>query len=136
MKKIVSIILVILLTLSLGGCGRGNVRQVKRAIGDSSIFTRQDIAEAMDIATEYFQREFEGCTLHTMVYNEFQSIEAAKGWAQQYDAYEAIVLLSSFTVGIDGSDGSLNPGDTYTDWQWILTRNLGEKWTLQTWGYG
>lgn len=136
MKRIITFLLVILLTLSLAGCGRGNIRYLETTIGDSDVYTREDIEKAIDVVSRFFQKEFEGCTLRTIEYNEPETIRRAREWAEQYDAAEAIVLLSSFTVGIYGSDGSLNPGDTYTNWQWILTRNSGEAWTLQTWGYG
>lgn len=136
MKRIITFLLVILLTLSLAGCSRGSTQGLQTKIGSSDVFSQEDIESAIKIVTEYFQKEFEGYTLRTIEYNEPETLRRAKEWAEQYDAEEAIVLLSSFTVGIHGSDGSLNPGDTYTDWQWILTRNSGEAWKLQTWGYG
>lgn len=136
MKRIVTFLLVILLTLSLAGCGWGSTRGLKTKIGSSDVFTQEDIESAMGIVTEFFRKEFEGCTLKTLEYSEELPRDDAEEWAEQYDAEEAIVLLSSFTVGIYGSDGSLNPGSTYENWQWILTRNSGEAWTLQTWGYG
>lgn len=136
MRKTVILFLAFILILSLAGCRRGNVRYLETTIGDSDIYTREDIEQAIDVVSKFFQKEFEGCTLRTMEYNEPETIRRAKEWAEQYDAEEAIVLLSSFTVGIYGSDGSLNPGSTYENWQWILTRNSGEAWTLQTWGYG
>ena len=46
------------------------------------------------------------------------------------------LLDSVFYVDASGSDGSLNPNSTYTNWQWVLTRDRGGKWVLRTWGYG
>ena len=136
MKRIVTFLLVILLTLSLAGCGWGSTRGLQTKIGSSDVYTQEDIESAVKIVKEFFRKEFEGCTLKTLEYSEELTRDDAEEWAEQYDAEEAIVLLSSFTVGIYGSDGSLNPGSTYENWQWILTRNSGEAWTLQTWGYG
>jgi hypothetical protein len=34
-----------------------------------------------------------------------------------------------------GGDGSLNPGDTYRNWKWIL-KETQFGWVLETWGYG
>lgn len=31
---------------------------------------------------------------------------------------ELIVLLSTFDTDENGGDGSFNPNDTYTNWQW------------------
>ena len=70
---------------------------------------------------------------NTICWNDF--VEEFEGWAEQYDAEQAIVLVSSFDVDSSGGDGSLNPNSTYDNWKWILTRNDNEKWTLQTWGY-
>ena len=135
MKRIVTFLLVILLTLSLAGCGWGSTRGLQTQIGDSDVYSRKDIASAMEIVTEYFRREFEGCTLKTLEYSEELTRDDAEQWAQQYDAQQAIVLISSFYVAPNGGDGSLNTNSTYENWQWILVRNAGEKWTLKTWGY-
>jgi len=45
-----------------------------------------------------------------------------------------MVLLSKFYVF--GENGSLEPGKTYTKWNWILVRDKGGFWELKTWGYG
>lgn len=136
MKKAFILLLILTMILALAGCRRGNIRYLEKTIGASKVFTAEDIEEAIQTVATFFRKEFEGCTLRTIEYNEAETLRSAKDWALQYDAEEAIVLLSSFTVGIYGGDGSLNPGQTYRDWGWILTRNSGEKWTLQTWGYG
>ena len=46
-----------------------------------------------------------------------------------------IVLLSSFDVAIFGADKSLNAGDTYDDWNWILVRKDGGEWEHVDHGY-
>ena len=56
-------------------------------------------------------------------------------WAEQYDADEAIVILSSFDVDSSGGDGSLNPDSTYDDWKWILIRNDSGNWEHVDHGY-
>ena len=135
MKRIVTFLLVILLTLSLAGCSRGNIRYLETTIGDSDVYTREDIEKAIDVVSRFFQKEFEGCTLRTIEYNEPETIRRAREWAEQYDAQQAIVLISSFYVAPNGGAGSLNTDSTYENWQWILVRNPGENWTLKTWGY-
>lgn len=134
MKRLIAS--VVLLCLLLTGCGGGDIAHVQVEIGASAFFTREEIEDAMDVALGYFDREFEGCTMTEMVYDESLSWVPSIRWAEQYGAEEAIILLSVFRVAESGADGSLNPGDTYTGWQWILTRNEGEEWVLCTWGYG
>lgn len=132
-KKLISLLLAALLLLT--ACG-GNINNVKKTIGESDIYTYQEIESAMDVAISYFAKEFQGCTLTEIIYSDSANGDAAAEWAQQYDANEAIVLVSTFEVGKSGGDGSLTPGSTYRNWKWILTRDGGGKWELQTWGYG
>ena len=136
MRKTVILFLAFILMFSLAGCGWGSTRGLQTKIGSSDVFTQEDIESAMGIVTEFFRKEFEGCTLKTLEYSEELTQDDAEEWAEQYDAEEAIVLISSFYVAPNGGDGSLNTDSTYENWQWILTRNSGEAWTLQTWGYG
>ena len=135
MKKQI-LVFVISLFLFLAGCAKGNVSNVNCIIGDSVIFSTAEIESAMDTAIARFKSEFEGCTLLTMEYDEARTQEAALEWAEDCGAEEAIVLLSSFSVAEKGGDGSLNPGSTYYDWQWILVRSNDGAWELRTWGYG
>lgn len=128
--------IVCILTYTLTGCGGGNASQVQMTTGDSSLFTQREIESAMEVAMNYFRREFTGCTMTKIEYDEEKSAPAAAEWAQLYGAEEAIVLYSSFEVGASGGDGSLNPNSTYTNYQWVLTRDGEGKWTLRTWGYG
>ena len=115
----------------------GNTKHVNRNIMAVKVYSEEDIAGAMDIVEKKFKHDFDGCTLTDLWYDEAFSVSSSDGWAKQYTAKEAIVLLSNFKVGPFGGDGSLNPNDTYTDWQWILVRDKdSRKWKLVTWGYG
>lgn len=135
MKKIFC--LMGLLALLLTGCGRGgNASEVQVITGESEIYTQREIENAMETAMDYFRKEFDGCTMTKIEYNEGKSGGAAEEWARQYGADEGIVLYSSFDVDASGGDGSLNPNSTYNNWQWVLTRDRGGKWVLRTWGYG
>lgn len=138
-KKILALwpLLVILIVVLLYFLPRGgDIRPVRREIGQSTYYSTEDIERAMDIVEQHFKKEFEGCTLLTLTYEEEFSDRSVSGWAENYNAEEAIVLHSSFWVDKKGGDGSFNPSSLYTKWQWILTRNPGENWKLQTWGYG
>ena len=134
MKKLICILC--LFSLLLSACGGGNASQVHTIVGESAIFTQQEIEAAMETAMDHFRKEFDGCTMTEISYDETRSRAAAMEWARQYGADEGIVLYSSFDVDGSGGDGSLNPNSTYSNWQWVLTRNRGGNWVLRTWGYG
>lgn len=135
MKRFLAMICMAALLLT--GCGGGgHASEVQVSTGESLRFTEREIEEAMEVAMDYFRENFDGCTMTRMEYIESKSWVRATEWAQQYGDDEAIVLFSDFDVAEHGADGSLNAGDTYTDWQWILTRDQGGEWVLRTWGYG
>ena len=136
MKRILSITLVFLtLALLLSGCmERGNVNHVRKTVGESTVYTKAEIEDAMDVVIRHFRREFVGCTLIHLYFDEDTPAQYSEGWAKQYDADEAIILLSSFEVGPEGPEGSLNPDSTYNGWQWSLVRDVGGPWTLRTSG--
>ena len=114
----------------------GNVKNVNQTIKKSEVYSEKDIERAMATVKRQFKFGFKGCTLTDLWYDEDSSLSSASSWASQYNADEAIVLLSNFDVGSSGGDGSLNPNDTYSDWQWILVRDKGsENWKLKTYGY-
>ncbi len=135
MKRICNFLTVLLCVLLLAGCGGGKV-QTMPAIGPSDLYTGAEIEKAMDIVLGYFQKEFDGCTLTRLEYDEAAVREELPGWAAQYDDAQAIVLLSDFYVSPNGGDGSLNTDETYRNWKWVLTRTGNGNWVLQTWGYG
>ena len=134
MKKLIC--LVCLFALLLTGCRGGDVSQVQMVTGQSEIFTKREIKEAMEVAMNYFRKEFDVCTMTKIEYIEEKSAGASVEWARQYGAEEGIVLYSSFHVDASGGDGSLNPNSTYSNWQWVLIRDAGGEWVLRTWGYG
>ena len=135
MKRICNFLTVLLCVLLLAGCGGGKV-QTMPAIGPSDLYTGAEIEKAMDIVLGYFRKEFDGCTLTRLEYDEAAVREELPGWAAQYDEAQAIVLLSDFYVSPNGGDGSLNTDETYRNWKWVLTRTGSGNWKLQTWGYG
>lgn len=125
-----------LFCLLLAGCGGGDASQVQLITGESQYYTEKEIEGAMEVAMNHFRKEFDGCTMTKIEYNEPQTHAAAMEWARTYGAEEGIVLYSSFDVDASGGDGSLYPNSTYSNWQWVLTRNKGGNWVLRTWGYG
>ena len=131
MKKVLAVLLAAVLALSLSGCGIPFTAE--KIIDDSKIYSERDIEKAMSLVYRQFAF-FEGCVLLEIEYDEEYSKERMADWAENYNADEAIVLLSKFYVF--GENGSLAPGETYSKWNWILVRDKGGFWELKTWGYG
>lgn len=139
MKRIITgcVVCIILLLIYTGYSMkyRGITCFANRSIEKSSHYSKSEIVSAMDLVQKKFKFDFGGCVLTKLEYADDYSEGVEKEWANQYNADEAIVLTSSFKVFSWGGDGSLYQGDTYQDWEWILTRDDGEEWQLQTWGY-
>lgn len=133
MKRIVLLLTAMVLAFTLTAC-QGKIEDVRVDIGPSEIYSEEEIDDAVYETLTYFQREFGGCSLTRLEYIESKSADAAAEWAKQYDADQAIVLVSTFEV-TGKTDGSLAYGETYQNWQWILVRNNGGKWQVKTCGY-
>ena len=132
MKKLVTLLLAVVLTLSLVGCGQ--LFTTFAIVGEkSSVYTEADINEAFDVVLDCFRKEFDGCTLIELGYAGDDTLSEQKEWARQYEADECILLVCSFET--DGTAGPLNPNSTYENYKWILTRNYGGKWEIKTNGY-
>ena len=135
MRKIASLLSLITLLLTLCACG-GDISNVNITLpSDSSLYSTDEIKDAIDAAIDYFKKEFDGCTLTEISYAGDETSADFEEWAQRIDGDEVIVLVSSFNVDASGGDGSLNPNSTYTKWMWIMTRQEGEKWQHVDHGY-
>lgn len=132
MKRFLNILLAIIICVSFSGCG--SVFGTQLSMDESEIYSEREIKSAMKKVQSHFLMNFEGCHMISLYYDEEYSEKRADEWADQYGADEAIVLLSDFYVY--GENGSLARGETYRKWNWILVRNRGESWQLETWGYG
>lgn len=137
MKKMTAIVLVLVLILSfaLTGCGPKNA---ERTIGYSALYSEELINEAFNIIEKEFTKSFKGCTLKELRYDDAVENRFAEEIARYatVENKELIVVLSTFETDSKGGDGSLNPNETYTDWQWRLVRTENMKsWELVDWGY-
>lgn len=136
MKKFVPFLVMLVISLCLSGCARGDVSKVRVNGQLSVIYTDWEISKAVDVAVRYFEKEFDGCTLLEIGYVGDQDGKEFIERANQYGVDEVIILVSSFAVGPEGGDGSLNPNDTYRNWKWILGRTNGGQWKHLDHGYG
>lgn len=139
MKKKTFIIIALVMILLTGCSGKnngGNINNVQ--ISDwkpSEIYSDEDIEAAYQTVKDYFGKEFGGCTLTKLYYPGDTYSDEFQEWAKQYDADEAIIIVSSFDVDSSGGDGSLEPNTTYDDWNWILIRDHGGDWKHVDHGY-
>ena len=97
------------------------------------LYSQKDVDAAVETAQKSFRREFRGCTLEQISYDEDLNIARAAELARQYPADEAIILCATFRTSGRVS-GKLLPSTSYRDVEWILTRNAGGQWTVREWG--
>ena len=125
MKKLTSFLLLLTLVFTFSACGK--VSDAKTRDVTSEIYSQTDIASAI----ETIKREFvfwNDCTLLEIYYAGDEVTKECQEWAERYDADEAIVLMSSFYVGENRRDVTLNKNSTYDYWNWILVRSDGGIW--------
>ncbi len=143
MKKIIIPLFLLLVLLSLTIYKHSDkTSQAPIIIGASSKFTQEELNSAVQSVKQRF-KDFEGCKLTKLWYDEEKSnrfiegyLQHGKGSTNGVTASNVVVLLSDFDVDSSGGDGSLNPNSTYTDWKWILIRDDGDKpWRVDDWGY-
>ena len=136
MKKALCVIHLLFVIFILAACGGGNIENVEVVEWEPSvIYTDRDIELAIQVVKDNFEKEFDGCTLTKIGYIGDSSLIEFKGWADRYNADEAIALYSSFNVGASCRDVSLKTDYTYDDWLWILVRNNGGVWQHVDHGY-
>lgn len=142
MKKIVIYLSMILMIFSLAGCNQNNKpTDIKVDIGESTKFSKEEIDNAVDCLKRSF--DFEACTLTKIYYNEEISNTAVEDYLQfgngsvnKVKAENVIVLLSDFDVDNSGDNPVLNPGESYTNYNWILIRDdKNSDWKVDDCGF-
>lgn len=142
MKKIFTYLSMILMIFSLVGCNQNNKpTNIKIDIGESTKFSKEEIDNAVDCLKRSF--DFEACTLTKIYYNEEISNTAVEGYLQfgngsvnKVKAENVTVLLSDFDVDNSGDNPVLNPGETYTNYNWILIRDdKNSDWKVDDCGF-
>lgn len=142
MKKIAIYLSMILIIFSLAGCNQNNESSdINVDIGESTKFSKEEIDNAVDCLKRSF--DFEACTLTKIYYNEEISNTAVEDYLQfgngsvnKVKAENVIVLLSDFDVDNSGNNPVLNPGETYTNYNWILIRDdKNSDWKVDDCGF-
>lgn len=142
MKKIVIYLSMILMIFLLVGCNQNNKpTDIKLDIGEYTKFSKEEIDNAVDCLKRSF--DFEACTLTKIYYNEEISNTAVEDYLQfgngsvnKVKAENVIVLLSDFDVDNSGDNPVLNPGESYTNYNWILIRDdKNSDWKVDDCGF-
>lgn len=134
MKKILATILCFIIVFSLAGCG-SKTSEIKTRNVESEMYSQEEITSAVETIKKEFKSNWKGCTLKEIYYAGDDSSKDHQDWADRNNADEVIVLLSSFYVGPNGGNGSLNTNYTYENWNWILVRTNGGEWVHVDHGY-
>jgi hypothetical protein len=123
--------------VNLTGCVKpGDISNVTIKYESSKIFNEEDMKAAVDVILDNF-KNWNGCTLTDIWYaGDTESLNEKEYYSDTYVYDEVIVFYSNFNVDSSGGDGSLNPNDTYTSWDWILCRSDNGQWRILTYGYG
>ena len=134
MKKLIAMVLALVCVIGLVACG-GNTKNVRIIDYSSEMYSDAEIENAIDVVINYFEKNFEGCTLTEITYLGDDKLDDWQEFAERNNADDVMVLVSSFNVGASGGDGSLNPNSTYTNWKWVLVRTNDGKWEHVDNGY-
>jgi len=132
-RNMLMFVLWIAAVLCLAGC-RGDVGETAYQIGESSLYSEQEIQAAMDAAVREFRMEYQDCKLLDIRYDEGKTLSESAYRQEKGETGRIMVLLSDFEVG-DHADAGFTPNDTYKNWKWIMA-NSGSGWTLLDCGYG
>ena len=106
MKKIKVFLSLVLCLVLLTACGGGDVRNVKRNPGESQLYSNGEINSAMKEVVDFFQKEFDGCTMTEIRYEEEKYAKRQRLESEDYGR-EVIILLTDFAVDSSGGVGTI-----------------------------
>ncbi len=104
-------------------------------IGHSSVFGEDELKYGTEYVIAAFGTYFPECEILNVTYDDAFSSSQDEINKQQYGDADYVVFTTDFTVPADYADGPLNAGETYEDYQWILTMNDAEQWELVSSGW-
>jgi len=144
MKRILMFLLAAICACGLVGCGEKADADVTIDYGDSGIYSKKEMDEAISLIMEEFST-WEGCELHSISYISDEESTSDKNleWMNDFargrnlgDNYytQCIAFISDFHSPTTNS-GAWAEDYEYTDWNWWLARSEDGDWELLTWGY-
>ena len=144
-KPFALLLLAVICICCFVGCGTRSPAGVRIDYGESTIYIREEMDEAIRIIQQKFGTDaWKGCELHSISYggdeacNEknlmwMNELEAANDAKEHFT--RCIMFTSSFHSPKRYNGGGLNTDQEYTGWGWWLARSDGGEWKLMTWGY-
>lgn len=141
MKKYGLFAICMVLIILFAGCGNQAAPAVTIDYGNSSIYTKEDMDDAIAIIKATFDR-WDGCELHSISYSSDDVCTSEKNiaWMNQLEEAndneqvftQCIMFDSSFHSPKKGVS-ALNLDEEY-QWGWWLARREGGAWKLMTFG--
>ena len=143
MKKIITMLLLVIAVCGLAGCGEKAAYEVKIDYGSSALYSQEDMNKAIKLIKDEFN-SWEGCELHSLTYGTDDVCNSENiAWLNDLNKKnkpavpftQVIMFKSSFHSPKKGG-GAWEADEEYTGWQWWLARSEGGTWKIMTWGYG
>ena len=148
MKKLISVLLVVLLCLSMpvafadiaemGTDPEMPAADVSIDPGTSELYSVKDRLAAMVRILDQFDT-WEGCEMHSIRYaGDACNSEENLQWMNDLgngDAFSQCIEFVSDFHSPKEAYGAWEADSEYTEWQWWLARSEGGDWELMTWGY-
>ena len=133
-KRVIGICICLAFALLLG-IGAYQAKIIKTPEVTSDLYSQEEITDAINVVKQEMNMNWKGCDLQEIYYAGDDTSKDCLDWATRNDADESLVLLSTFYVGNDCEDGSLEPDSMYENWMWILVRSKDGQWKCVDWGY-
>ncbi|MCI6771931.1 MAG: DUF4829 domain-containing protein, partial [Oscillospiraceae bacterium] len=96
----------------------------------------------VDAVKTKFKKEYGGCTLVSVTYDETESelgaeryIRSGGGQEKGVKAENVIYLVSDFKTGEKIEATGFETNTEYDGWTWTVVRESNEKWYVTDWGY-
>lgn len=112
--------------------GEGNTYSTRLEIENSNAYSEDDLQSALRTVEKNFRKEYRGCTLVDLWYNDDYNLKYRDAMTEKYHARESIILLSNIHTGKSGAlDGQLKGDKNYSNYTWLLTRkNKKDHWQV------
>ena len=124
MKKAVLIILMVFSVLLSGCVPKTNA---DRVIESLTVYSEDEVNAGMDTIEKYFRKNFRGCELKTIMYDEEFFEYELEYYSSMYDvSQDDIICLRIDFLWKDGSEDFR---------ECILIRNQYDKWKVKECGY-
>lgn len=142
MKKRILLLLSIMCICGLIGCEKDSVSEVTVDYGTSSIYSEDDMNEAIELVKDEFVT-WEGCELQSISYSSDEECnsdniswlnELAQANNMSDEFTQCMMLVSDFHTS-ENAPIQWNADTNYEDFQWWLARTDNGEWKLISWGY-